>query len=109
MATVYTVQTPPHAGTAPLTSTTPAASGDTLPTGAGIALFVVQTGTTGSTLTLPVPQTDGLNVTSRTVTIPTTTGSLTVVPLPTYVYGATVSPTWSSVTGLNTYVVSNGA
>lgn len=107
MATVYTVQTPPHAGLT-LTPVTPSASGDTIPCGGGLALLIVQTATTASVLTLPTLTFDGLTVTSRTVSVPGTLGATVLVPLPSAVYGPTVSPTWSSETGLVTFVIAAG-
>jgi len=108
MATTYTVQTPPHAG-ATLTPVAPAASGDVLPCGSGLALLIVQTGTNAPTISLPLPPSDGQPVTARTYAVPSGAGNSVLIPLPSSVYGPTVSPTWTgTLTGINTYVISNG-
>ena len=108
MAT-YTTQSPVHAGTAP-TWVTPAASGDLAPTGPANYLVVFNGQASGSiTVTLPVPNVDGLTVTSRTVTVAASTLAApapSLIPLPSNVYGAgTVSLTFSSVTTVSVCVV----
>ena len=96
--TAYVVQSPPHAGATVTLAAPGGTTGDTAPTGSGIALLVVN-GATVATLTLPVPSFDGLTVTSRTVTL--TASVPTIIPLPSSVYGTgTVALTYSNVTTL---------
>lgn len=101
MAT-YAVQSPPHAG-AQITTQTPA-SGDLAPTGNGVGLLV-QTAGTATTVTLPItPTYDGLAVASRTFTCPAT--GLTLIPLPSAVYGAGPQVVnYSAVTAVSVAVI----
>ena len=97
-ATLYTVQSPAHAGAAITVIAPGGTSGDTAPTGSGIALYV-SNGATPTTVTLvPIPF-DGLVVGTRTVTIAAATQYL--IPLPASVYGAgTVAVGYGNVTTL---------
>jgi hypothetical protein len=97
-ATLYTLTSPPHAGAAVTLIAPGGTSGDTAPTGSGIALLVVN-GATPTTVTL-VPLTfDGLVVTTRSVVIGASTPTL--IPLPASVYGTgTVAVGYGNVTTL---------
>jgi hypothetical protein len=98
MAT-YAVQAPVHRPAAGITLQAPGGvSGDLAPTGAGIALFVVN-GATPTTVTLAPLQFDGMTVTFPAITIAANTTYL--IPLPPSVYGAgTVAVTYGNVTTL---------
>lgn len=97
MAT-YAVQSPPHAGAAVTLVAPSGTSGDSAPTGPGLALLVAN-GATPTTVTL-VPLTfDGLVVTTRSVTIGAS--SINLIPLPSSVYGAgTVAVGYGNITTL---------
>lgn len=96
--TAYTVQSPAHAGATVTLIAPGGTTGDTAPTGSGIALLAVN-GATVATVTIPVPTVDGLTVTSRVVTL--TASVPTIIPLPSSVYGtAPVALTYSNVTTL---------
>lgn len=83
--TTYALQSPPHAG-AQLSFNVPA-NGDLAATGPGIALMVVNPLGNGTvTVSIPVPQTDGMTVGPRVVSCPAGAPP-TVIPLPSYVYG----------------------
>ena len=84
-ATLYTIQSPPHAGAAVTLIAPGGTSGDTAPTGSGLALFV-SNGATPTTVTLTPQNFDGLVVGTRTVTIAANTQYL--IPLPASVYGS---------------------
>ncbi len=96
MAT-YPVQAPVHRPAAGITLQA-ATSGDLAPTGAGVALLVVN-GATSTTVTL-VPLTfDGMSVTFPPVAI--AANSVNLIPLPPSVYGpSTVTVTYANVTTL---------
>ena len=92
--TAYTLQTPSHAGLQ-LTPTTPTTGAvDTCPTGANIVMVIVGPSSASATVAIPVPNVDGLAVTSRSVTI--ASGQTWTVPMPSTVYGpGPVTLTWS--------------
>jgi len=108
MAT-YTAQSLAHAGTAP-TWVTPA-SGDLAPTGPANYLVVFNGAGSSITVTLPItPTYDALSVTSRTVTVASSTASAplpTIIPLPSNVYGAgTTTVNYSTTTTVSVCVIS---
>lgn len=83
--TAYAVQSPPHAG-AQLTYSTPA-NGDTMPTGAGVALLVKNPAAgTAITVAATLPSVDGLPGPTRTVNIPVGPADW-LIPFPASVYG----------------------
>lgn len=92
--TAYALQTPAHAGLT-LTPTTPTTGAvDTCPTGANIGLLIVGPSSASATVAIPVPNVDGLAVTSRSVTV--ASGQTWLVPMPSTVYGpGPVTLTWS--------------
>ena len=93
--TAFTVQAPGHGG-AVITLTAPTTgSVDTVPTGAGIGLWVVGPSSASATVAIPIPNVDGTQtVTARSVTIATATSQL--IPLPSTVYGTgPITLTWS--------------
>ena len=96
--TAYSTQTPPHAGLTATLAVPGGTTGDTAPTGNNVALVVINTSTTvANTVTLPIAATyDNLGVTSRSVAIPVAPSasvpSVTVIPLPSSVYGAGPQP-----------------
>jgi hypothetical protein len=97
MAT-YAVQAPIHRPAGAITLQAPAASGDLAPTGAGLALLVGN-GATPTTVTLAVPQVDGMTVTFPAITI--AANSIYLIPLPSTIYGAgTVAVTYGNITTL---------
>lgn len=101
-----TTQTAPHAGLNPVTMTTGlgGVSGNTTPCGAGLGLMLVNGAAATCLITLHVPSAftfDGLVVPNRTVTLPATSGAVTIIPLVASVYG---DPT----TGLCTFDVASG-
>ena len=92
--TAYGIQAPGHAGLT-LTPVTPSGTaGDTSPTGDHYGLLVQNQNPGSMTVTLAIVATyDGLAISSRTVTIPGTTGTgsalggIEMIPLPSAVYG----------------------
>ena len=93
--TAFAVQGPGHGG-AVITLTAPTTgSVDTVPTGAGIGLWVVGPSSASATVAIPIPNVDATQaVTARSVTIATATSQL--IPLPSTVYGTgPVTVTWS--------------
>jgi hypothetical protein len=97
MAT-YAVQSPIHRPAGAITLQAPAVSGDLAPTGAGLALLVGN-GATPTTVTLAVPQYDGMTVTFPAITI--AANSIYLIPLPASTYGSgTVGVTYGNVTTL---------
>jgi hypothetical protein len=101
-----TTQSTPHAGLNPVTMTTGLAgvSGHTAPTGAGLALMLVNGAASTVAVTLHVPAAttfDGLVIPNRTVTLPATSGAVTLIPLVPGTYG-------DPVTGLLTFDVAAG-
>ncbi len=93
--TAFAVQAPGHGG-AVITLTAPTTgSVDTVPTGAGIGLWVVGPSSASATVAIPIPNVDGTQtVTARSVTINTATSQL--IPLPSTVYGTgPITLTWS--------------
>lgn len=96
-----TVQTPTHAGLNPVTMTTGlgGVSSHTAPCGPGVTLMLVNGTAATCVITLHVPAAitfDGLVIPSRTVTLPATSGAITLIPL---VAGTYADPT----TGLCTF------
>jgi hypothetical protein len=98
MAT-YAVQSPVHRPAAAITLVAPSGTtGDLAPTGAGLALLVVN-GATPTSVTLAVPQFDGMTVTFPPITI--AASSVYEIPLPPSVYGTgTVAITYGNITTL---------
>jgi hypothetical protein len=102
----YTVQTPPHAG-ATLTTTAPAASGNTTPCGNGVGLLLINpSGGTSITASVAIPAVithDGLPIAgsgsngSRSITV--ASPGYGILPLP----AATLM---DPATGLATFAVS---
>ena len=93
--TAFAVQAPGHGG-AVITLTAPTTgSVDTVPTGAGIGLWVVGPSSASATVAIPIPNVDATQmVTARSVTIATATSQL--IPLPSTVYGTgPITLTWS--------------
>jgi len=92
-----TVQTTPHStGLNPVTMTTGLAgvSGHTAPTGAGIGLMLVNGTAATCLITIHVPAAttvDGLAISNRTITLPATSGAITIISLPTSPYGDPVT------------------
>jgi hypothetical protein len=101
-----TVQSAPHAGLNPVVMTTGlgATTGNTAPCGNGIALMLVNGTAATCVITVHVPAAttfDGLVVPNRTVTLPATSGAITIIPLVPATYG-------DPVTGLATFDVAAG-
>jgi hypothetical protein len=101
-----TTQVVPHAGTNPVTATTGlgGVSGHTTPCGAGLGLMLINGTAATCVITMHVPAAttfDGLAITNRTVTLPATSGAITIIPLPALTYA-------DPVTGLCTFDVAAG-
>lgn len=101
-----TLQSATHAGLNPVTMTTGlgGTSGNTTPCGANVGLMLVNGTSSTCVITLHVPSGytyDGLVVPNRTVTLPATSGAVTIIPLVASTYG---DPT----TGLCTFDVAAG-
>ena len=101
-----TSQVAPHAGLNPVTLTTGLAgvSGHTAPCGSGLGLMLVNGAASTVLITLHVPAAttfDGLAISNRTVTLPATSGAVTIIPLVATTYG-------DPVTGLLTFDVAAG-
>lgn len=95
MAT-YAIQSPAHAG-AQLTPAVPA-NGDIAPCGSGIGLLVVNPAANGTvTVSLPMSSFDGVVVGPRVVSVPQ--GTSWLIPLPSSVYGNTVTLTYTGTLG----------
>lgn len=106
MSAALTLQSVAHAGLNPVTMTTGlgGVSGNTAPCGAGLGLMLVNGAASTVVITLHVPAGytyDGLVIPSRTVTLPATSGAVTIIPLVASTYG---DPT----TGLCTFDVASG-
>lgn len=97
--TTYVTQAPAHSGGQLAMAAPGGASGDFAPTGTGVGLLVQSAGTPGS-VSLPFGLTiDGLAVQTRVVPFPAT--GLTLIPLPSTVYGVgTTAVVYSTVTGV---------
>ena len=101
-----TTQVAPHAGLNPVTLTTGlgGVSGHTAPCGSGLGLMLVNGAASTCVITLHVPAAttfDGLAIPNRTVTLPATSGAVTIIPL--------VATTYADpVTGLLTFDVAAG-
>lgn len=100
-----TTQAAPHAGLNPVTMTSLAGvSGHTAPCGNGLALMLANGTAATCVITLHIPAAttfDGLVIPSRTVTLPATSGAITIIPLVPATYG-------DPVTGLATFDVAAG-
>lgn len=101
-----TTQVAAHAGLNPVTATTGLAgvSGHTAPCGSGLGLMLINGAASTCVITLHVPAAttfDGLAIANRTVTLPATSGAVTVIPLVASTYG-------DPVTGLCTFDVAAG-
>lgn len=100
-----TVQVVPHAGVTPtLTTALGGTSGNTAPCGSGLGLMLVNGAAATCVITLRVPAAttvDGLAISNRTFTLPATSGSVSVIPLP-------ATPFADPVTSLATFDVAAG-
>lgn len=101
-----TLQTAPHAGLNPVTQTSSlgGTSGNTAPCGAGLGLMLINGAASTVLITLHVPAAttvDGLAISNRTVTLPATSGAITIIPLP-------ATPLADPTTGLVTFDVAAG-
>ena len=101
-----TSQVAPHAGLNPVTMTTGlgGVSGNTAPCGSGLGLMLINGAASTCLITMHVPAAttfDGLSISNRTVTLPATSGAVTIIPLPALTYG-------DPVTGLATFDVAAG-
>jgi hypothetical protein len=101
-----TAQVAAHAGLNPVTLTAGLAnvSGHTAPCGAGLGLMLVNGAASTVLVTLHVPAAttfDGLSISNRTVTLPATSGAVTIIPLPATTYA-------DPVTGLCTFDLAAG-
>ena len=101
-----TSQVAPHAGLNPVTMTTGlgGVSGNTAPCGSGLGLMLINGAASTCIITMHVPAAttfDGLSISNRTVTLPATSGAVTIIPLPALTYG-------DPVTGLATFDVAAG-
>lgn len=87
----YILQGPAHAAGSLSVQAPGGTTGDLAPTGQGVGLLVLNLGGTAVVVTLPVTaQYDGLNVSSRTVSVPPIAGAIpgiALIPLPAVVYG----------------------
>lgn len=81
-----TAQVIPHAGSTPtLTAGLGGVSGHTAPCGSGLGLMLVNGAAATCVITLHVPAAttvDGLAISNRTFTLPATSGSVSIIPLP---------------------------
>jgi hypothetical protein len=83
---LYAAQVPADAGQQIAMAPPDSQTGDTAPTGTGVALLVFNGGASGITVTLPVgPAVDGLAIASRTVAV--AAGAVVLIPVPSSVYG----------------------
>lgn len=101
-----TAQVAPHAGLNPAAQTAAlgGTTGNTAPCGAGLGLVLINGTAATCLITLHVPAAttvDGLAISNRTVTLPATSGAVTVIPLP-------AVPLADPVTGLCTFDVAAG-
>ena len=101
-----TAQVAPHAGLNPVTLTAGLAnvSGHTAPCGSGLGLMLVNGAASTVLVTLHVPAAttfDALAIANRTVTLPATSGAVTIIPLPATTYA-------DPVTGLCTFDLAAG-
>lgn len=101
-----TAQVAPHTGLNPVTMTTGlgGATGHTAPCGSGLGLMLINGTAATCVITLHVPAAttfDGLAISNRTVTLPATSGAVTIIPLPALTYA-------DPVTGLLTFDVAAG-
>lgn len=100
-----TAQVVPHAGVTPtLTTALGGTSGNTAPCGSGLGLMLVNGAAATCVITLRVPAAttvDGLAISNRTFTLPATSGSVSVIPLP-------ATPFADPVTSLATFDVAAG-
>jgi len=101
-----TAQVAAHAGLNPVTVTTGLGnvSGHTAPCGSGLGLMLINGAAATCLITLHVPAAttfDGLSISNRTVTLPATSGAVTIIPLPATTYA-------DPVTGLATFDCASG-
>lgn len=101
-----TAQVAPHTGLNPVTMTTGlgGVSSHTAPCGSGLGLMLINGTAATCLITLHVPAAttfDGLVIPSRLVTLPATSGAVTIIPLPAVTYA-------DPVTGLVTFDVAAG-
>jgi hypothetical protein len=102
-----TVQTTPHStGLNPVSMTTGlgGTTGNTAPCGAGIGLMLVNGAAATCLITVKVPAAttvDGLVINNRTITLPATSGAITLISLPAVPYA-------DPVTGLASFDVAAG-
>ena len=101
-----TAQVAAHAGLNPVTVTAGlgGVSGNTAPCGSGLGLMLINGTAATCVITMRVPAAttfDGLAITNRTVTLPATSGAVTIIPLPALTYA-------DPVTGLATFDVAAG-
>lgn len=91
-ATALTTQIVPHTGLNPVvwSPTMGGFTGHTAPCGPGLALALLNGAVATCVVTLHVPAAttlDGLVIANRTVTLPATSGAVTLIPLVAAVYG----------------------
>jgi hypothetical protein len=101
-----TAQVAPHTGLNPVSVTAGLGNtaGHTAPCGSGLGLMLVNGAASTVLITLHVPAAttfDGLSIANRTVTLPATSGAITIIPLPAATYA-------DPVTGLATFDVATG-
>ena len=101
-----TSQVAPHAGLNPVTMTAGlgGTTGNTAPCGSGLGLMLVNGTAATCLITMRVPAAttfDALAIANRTVTLPATSGAVTIIPLVALTYG-------DPVTGLCTFDVAAG-
>ena len=101
-----TAQVAPHAALNPVTQTSSlgGTSGNTAPCGAGLGLMLINGAASTVLITMHVPAAttfDGLVIPNRTVTLPATSGAITIIPLFASVYA-------DPVTALCTFDVAAG-
>lgn len=100
-----TVQVVPHTGVTPtLTAALGGTTGNTAPCGSGLGLMFVNGAAATCVITLRVPAAttvDGLAISNRTFTLPATSGSVSIIPLP-------ATPFADPVTSLATFDVAAG-
>lgn len=94
-ATAFTTQSVPHTGLNPVTLTTALATfTHTAPCGNGLGLLLVNGAASTVAITMHVPAGitfDGLVIPNRTVTLPATSGAVTIIPLVASVYADPVT------------------
>ena len=101
-----TAQVAPHTGLNPVSQTAALGNttGNTAPCGSGLGLMLINGAAATCLITLHVPAAttfDGLSISNRTVTLPATSGAVTIIPLPATTYA-------DPVTGLCTFDCASG-